>query len=109
MLVIENITLTDRAASEFHRQRPALKAEPGEVFALVWVSSHTRPGGTTVPGFKPGYMCGPLFSRDLASPWALAKLPDGSRFYFMPRFEWQPDGHYVVDKRGALFSVGPDR
>lgn len=35
MLVIENITLSDRAAAEFHRQRLAFKAEPGEVFALV--------------------------------------------------------------------------
>ncbi|MGV8856714.1 MAG: hypothetical protein ACOH2L_19015 [Devosia sp.] len=107
MILIRNISLTERAAPEFHRQRLAFRADPGEVFALVWVSSYVKRGGATRPGFVPGYMCGPLFLQGLASPWACAELSDGWRFYFLPRFKWRADDHYVVDKPGPLFSVGP--
>ena len=59
-----------------------------------------------MPGFEPGYMCGPIFSEGLSSDWARADLPDGSHFHFMPRFKWNVQERYVVDKQGALFSIG---
>lgn len=105
MILIENISLSDRAAGEFHRKRLAFRPRPGEVFALVWVSSFRDPSGVTVPGFEPGYMCGPLYEEGLASPWALAQLRGGAQFYFMPRFVWSADEHYLIDKQGSLFSV----
>ena len=105
MILIRNISLSERAAADFHRARLAFRPDPGEVFALVWVSSYANADGTAVPGFEPGYMCGPLYSHGLVSPWALAQLPDGSEFHFMPRFRWSAQEHYLVDKRGALFSV----
>jgi hypothetical protein len=105
MIPIRNISLTDQAAPAFHRERLAFRADLGEVFALVWVSSYTNADGTAVPGFEPGYMCGPLYSEGLAPPWALAQLPDGAQFYFMPRFAWNAQEHYLVDKQGSLFSV----
>jgi hypothetical protein len=108
MILIKNISLTRRAAADFQRQRLAFKAGPGEVFALVWVSSFANADGTAVAGFEPGYMCGPIYSRGLVSPWALAQLPDGSQFHFMPRFQWSAHERYVVDKPGALFSIGSD-
>jgi hypothetical protein len=107
MITIKNISLTARAAADFHRARLAFKPDHGEVFALVWVSSYANADGTAVPGFQPGYMCGPLYAHGLASPWALAELPDGSQFYFMPRFRWAAKDHYFVDKQGLLFSIAP--
>lgn len=105
MIRMTNISLSERASADFHRARRNFKADPGEVFALLWVSSYTNADGTAVPGFEPAYMCGPLYLEGLASPWALAQIPDGSQFYFMPRFEWSDQEHYLIDKRGQLFSV----
>ena len=107
MLTIENISLTERAAADFSRARSTFVASIGEAFALVWVSKYEDESGKTVPGFVPGYMCGPLYLEGLTAPWALAQLPDGSRFYFMPRFQWSADEHYLVDKQGPLFSITP--
>ena len=107
MIIIKNISLAERAAPDFHQKRLAFRADPGEVFALVWVSSYVNAEGVTLPGFEPGYMCGPLYSEGLAPPWTLAQLPDGSQFHFMPRFTWNAQAHYVVDKLGFLFSIGP--
>ncbi len=109
MMVMKNISLSERAAGEFHQKRRAFKAGPGEVFALVWVSSVKNAEGIIAPGFEPGYMCGPLFTEGLASPWILAQLQDGSQFHFMPRFQWSADEHYLVDKQGPLFSIAPTK
>lgn len=107
MILIQNISLSKRAADEFHRKRLAFRPRSGEVFALVWVTSFRDASGMTVPGFEPGYMCGPLYEEGLTSPWAVAQLPDGSQFHFMPRFKWSAEEQYLVDKPGALFSVAP--
>lgn len=106
MLLIANISLAKRAEADFHRERLAFRPDPGEVFALVWVSSYVGADGSAVPGFEPGYMCGPLYAKGLVSPWALAQLSDGSHFYFMPRFTWHANERYIVDKQGELFSIG---
>jgi hypothetical protein len=105
--MITNIALTERAAPDFRRAHSQFIAGAGEVFALVWVSEHRESNGTQVPAFEPGYMCGPLYSEGLTAPWVQAQLPDGSRFYFMPRFNWIAEEHYLVDKPGPLFSVEP--
>lgn len=52
-------------------------------------------------------MCGPLYSEGLSDDWALAVLPDGSRFNFVPRFRRSAQQSYVIDKQGVLFSIGP--
>ena len=105
MIPIANISLTERAAPAFHRERLAFRADPGEVFALLWVSSYTNADGTAFSGFEPGYMCGPLYLEGLAPPWVLAQLPDGAQFYFMPRFAWSAQDHYLIDRQGSLFSI----
>jgi hypothetical protein len=108
MMLIKNISLTKRAAADFHKQRLAFKAGPGEVFALVWVSKYVHStDGRTMPGFEPGYMSGPLYSEGLSPDWILAQLPDESQFHFMPRFKWSARERYLVDKQGFLFSIGP--
>lgn len=107
VVLIKNIHLTRRAAPEFEKRRLAFRPRPGEVFALVWVFKFVDANGVTAPGFEPGYMCGPIYAEGLDEHWALAQLPDGSQFYFMPR-AWLDDSQsYVVDKQGGLFSIGP--
>lgn len=104
---ITNIALTTRAAPEFYRKRKEFRGDKGEVFALIWVSKYVNASGASVPGFEPGYMCGPLYSDGLSDAWLLASLPDGAHFYFMPRAKWNRNDRYVVDKQGFLFSVAP--
>lgn len=107
VMLIKNIALSKQAAPDFHKRRLAFKPRPGEAFALVWVFRYVDANGVTLPGFQPGYMCGPLYSDGLTDDWALAQLPDGSQFHFMPRFKWSEDQNYIVDKQGFLFSIGP--
>ena len=105
MLRVTNISITKRAASVLSREWARFKADPGEAFALIYVSSFTNADGTTVDGFRPGYMAGPLYVKGLGSNWALARLPDGLEFYFNPRFKWSASDRYVVDHNGTLFSL----
>ncbi|MCP8884258.1 hypothetical protein NIM87_12140 [Devosia sp. XJ19-1] len=105
MQLIENISLSERAAVDFGRARSTFRAGLGEAFALVWVSDYREPTGETVATFTAGYMCGPVYLEGLAAPWALARLPDGAHFYFMPRFQWSAGKHYLIDKPGSLFSI----
>lgn len=107
VILIKNIALSEQAAPDFQRKRLAFKAREGEVFALVWVFRYVDAAGVSLPGFKPGYMCGPVYSDGLDDGWALAQLPDGSQFHFMPRFRWSANESYVVDQQGFLFSIGP--
>jgi hypothetical protein len=107
VLHISNISLTARAAPDFHRKRRAFRAESGEVFALVWVSKYTIASGKPAPGFEPGYMCGPLYADGLSDAWLLATLSDGAQFYFMPRSRWDAGRRYLIDKQGFLFSITP--
>ena len=104
---ISNIALTPRAAPEFYRKRQAFRAGNGEVFALIWVSRYASANGASVPGFEPGYMCGPLYADGLSDAWLLATLPDGAQFHFMPRGKWEPGKQYLVDRQDFLFSIGP--
>jgi len=104
---ISNIALTARAAPAFHKKRQAFRADSGEVFALIWVSKYDGANGAAVPGFEPGYMCGPLYSDGLSDDWLLATLPDGTQFHFMPRSKWEARKQYLIDTAGFLFSIRP--
>jgi hypothetical protein len=107
MMSVTNISITAKAAAALRRKRSTFKPAPGESFALVWVSSHVDADGQTLAGFTPGYMAGPLFTDQLSEGWALARMPDGTEFYFMPRFTWRADEQYIVDLSRALFSIEP--
>lgn len=110
MMPITNISITDKAATEFLRQRSTFKPRRGDVFALVYMFSFTNADGTAVEGFQPGYAAGPWPVDYLSSRWVVAQLPDGTEFHFMPKFKWSAREWYVVDMAGPvfpLFSIGP--
>lgn len=76
---------------------------------MLYSPSFTNPDGTTVTGFRPGYTVGSIPPNGLGDHWALARLPDGLEFLFMPKFK--PDGREVsVDLASdvmAIFSIRP--
>ncbi|WP_186767171.1 hypothetical protein [Devosia ginsengisoli] len=55
MLRITNISISDRAAEVVDRLWVTFRPqEPGDVFALAYMSSFTEADGSTVDGFTPG-------------------------------------------------------
>ena len=111
MLRITNISISDRAAEVLDRlwvtYRPQ---EPGDVFALAYMSSFTEADGSTVDGFRPGYTVYSLGLEGLARVWMLAEPAGAPQFYFMPKFDWSADEHYRVELASeafGTFSIGP--
>jgi hypothetical protein len=42
--------------------------------------------------------------------WAVAQPGNGIEFWFMPKFQWRAERHYVIDlisEKLRLFSIGP--
>lgn len=110
MLLLTNISITDRAAAVLQQEKLAFRARRGDVFALVYMFSFVNADGTIVEGFRPGYMAGPWPVEYLSARWAVARLPDGIEFHFMPRFEWNARARYIMDLVSPsleLFSIGP--
>jgi hypothetical protein len=111
MLLITNISVASVASKVLRQQRAKFRPrQPGDVLALLYTSSFTNPDGTTVAGFRPGYMVVSHSPVGLADHWVRARLSDGSDFLFMPKFRWVADEHYVVDMASevfALFSIEP--
>jgi hypothetical protein len=109
MLLITNISITEKAAITLDVLKATVEPLPGEIFALYYMVSFVEADGTTVEGFRPGYTAGSWKYRD-APMWALARFASGMEFHFMPRFIWRLDEHYSVDllsERHAIFSIGP--
>lgn len=107
---IHNISITARARPLLRRELGASRPRQGDVTALVHISTFTNADGTTVQGFEPGYMVGPVSDGHFGKVWALARLRDGTAFLFMPKFTWRAEENYLVDLASetfALFSIGP--
>lgn len=111
MIRITNIWATDRAYEVLRERRAKFRPRHrGEVFALSYMVSFTNADGTTVDGFRPGYVVDSHSLEGLDGTWAFAQLIDGPDFLFMPKFKWRSDGDYVVDMASdvfAIFSIGP--
>lgn len=110
MQLITNIAITERASKVLRDQRAKFRPRvAGEVFGLFYSPSFINADGTNVAGFRPGYMVGSQTPLGLGDHWALARLPDGSEFLFMPKFK--PDGsRRMVDLASevfAIFSIAP--
>jgi hypothetical protein len=103
--MIDNVSATPRAARVLKKAWEAYIPRAVEAFALVFCESYVNPDGTTVEGFQPGYVAGPLRTKGLSKYWLLAHLPDGIEFYFHPRSNWDPQAKYLVDLQGAMFSI----
>jgi hypothetical protein len=105
---ITNILATEEAGRTLRDWRSRHKLPGDQDAALVWVESYTNPGGSTVTGFKPGYMLGPLMKEGRDERWTLAQLSDGTEFYVMPPwFHWDPKSWYLIEKIGgfAMYSI----
>jgi hypothetical protein len=111
MLRITNIAITERAAEVLDRLRVTFRPQqPGDVFALAYLSSFTEVDGTSVAGFRPGYIVHSLSPTGLATMYALAQPPGAPEFYFMPKFDWRADEQYLIDlasEKLETFSIGP--
>jgi hypothetical protein len=111
LLRITNISISDRAAEVLDRLRVMFRPqEPGDVFALAYMSSFTEADGTTVNGFRPGYTVHSLAPEGLASSYVLAQPAGAPQFYFMPKFDWSADEQYLIDlasERFEMFSIAP--
>jgi hypothetical protein len=105
MRLITNIAARDHALQALHQQRDKFKPRlVGEVFALFYSPSFINQDGTTVAGFFPGYMVGSQSPVGLGDHWAMARLPDGLEFLFMPKFV--PDHRTVlIDLASNVFVI----
>jgi hypothetical protein len=111
MIRITNISVTERALPVLRKQRERFRPrDPGDVFALAYMSSFTNPDGSSVAGFSPGYMRHSVSPKERGEMWALAQPLDGVDFLFMPKFKWSADDQYIIDlvsEKFELFSIEP--
>ena len=111
MLRMTNISATVEAAQPLEQMRAAISLRPGELLALVYMSSFTKADGTPAPGFVPGYVSYPDPLQNQSEAWTLVHLPNGFEFCFIPKFRWDADRRYVVDVASpsyATLSIGPE-
>lgn len=110
MLRITNISISDRAAEVLDRLWVTFRPqEPGDVFALAYMSSFTEADGSTVDGFRLGYAAYFLAPDGLAGVWLIAQPAGAPQFYFMPKFGWSADERYLIDlasEKFETFSIG---
>jgi hypothetical protein len=102
---ISNISITPEALPMLQRMRASVPVRPGELFALVYMSSFSNSRGVAVPGFVPGYVAYPDPLRKLSERWVAAHLPDGVEFCFVPKYRLNADQHYLIDVASPRFST----
>ena len=109
---IHNISITDRAAISLKKVRTRSRLQVKDLLEFGFIGSFTNADGSTVAGFRPGYMAsrsGPPGNGPAAGD-LFAHLADGTVFHFMPKFKWDPAKWYLVDVTSepyALFSIAP--
>jgi hypothetical protein len=104
---VYNISITDRAAKFLREDRARSRLDAGDVLAFGFISRFVNADGSTVHGFEPGYMATAQPASEVSESDLVAQLPDGTVFYFMPKFQWEAEEHYLVDLVGFMFSIGP--
>ncbi|UYN99694.1 MAG: hypothetical protein KIT02_00140 [Devosia sp.] len=111
MLRIANISATVRAAELLDQQRVIFRPrDPGDAFALTFISSFVDERGSIVAGFVPGYTADSVSPMNLSDMWALGQPSGAPEFLFMPKFRWRADERYLIDVASEafdLFSIGP--
>lgn len=106
MIRIANISITKRAAELLDCHRVLFKPrDPGDVFALTYMSSFTNADGTSVAGFAPGYTPDSIAPVALSDIWALAQPLGAPEFLFMPRFVWSASALYGIDIASEVFQL----
>jgi hypothetical protein len=110
MKQITNISATEEAELALRAWQARHKLPSNQDCALVWVESYTEPDGSTVAGFKAGFMLGPIMKEGRDARWVLARLPEGTEFYVLPQlFHWSPVGWHLIEniKGFAMYSNRP--
>lgn len=108
MKIIMNISATEESSRAMRAWQERHRLASNQDCALVWVESFTERDGSTVSGFKSGFMLGPIMKQGRDPRWVLARLPDGTEFNVLPQlFNWSPAGWYLIEKmKGfAMYSV----
>lgn len=101
MKTVTNVAVTDRAVAIFESEMKKRRPGSRELLVLHFMPSFANADGTRVDGFLPGYTIDYVADRDFGPLWLMARLPDGTAFRFMPKFEWSSDRRYVVDQASA--------
>jgi hypothetical protein len=110
MLRIANTFATAEAGRILQQMRASVPLQPGDLFALVYMSRFAKADGMAAPGFVPGYVAYPDPLRNPSEAWALVHLPDGFEFCFIPKFRLVANQRCAVDvasKSYATLSIGP--
>ena len=107
-MLIDNITITERAWAIFRREQARHQSNPPLSIALYYMPAFTNADGSKVEGFSPGYTIDFVAQPPPGERWITAKLPDGTAFQFMPKFIWRADERYVIDQASAYtLSIEP--
>ena len=113
MIQITNISITEKALRILREKHARFRPRnERETFGMYFMVSYKNPDGSMMEGFRPGYSVDSVPATDLGDHWALAHIPDGPDFLFMPKFTWSADEHYLVDVASEvfeLFSIGSVR
>jgi hypothetical protein len=108
MLKVDNVDVTERAWAIFRQQRGRNPTNPSRVIALHFMPTFVNADGSNVEDFAPGYTIDFVAGIPPGEGWVQASLPDGSSYYFMPKFDWRADTRYVVDQASAYtLSIRP--
>lgn len=102
---IANLSITELAAEALRRARLEVKPSPTSALALVYTSSFRERDGSSMRGFRPGYLPTPWPADYLGSAWLRAHLADTGEFFLMPRFRWKLEESYVLDATWPVFSI----
>ena len=108
MLHVINVSISNAAKSIIERQIQKVTAEH-KVVGFAYISKFVNPDGSTVAGFRPGYMGSPMPRPMHDSAWLLIRSGCLS-FYLFPHFSWDANEQYRIDHVGgdfALLSIEP--
>jgi hypothetical protein len=102
---VVKLMVTASADSALRRAFADFEPKQGTGLALVYTSTFTNSDGTTVRGFRPGYLPSPWPASYLGSAWIRAKIVDAGEFYLMPNFRWRVENQYLLDADWPVFSI----
>lgn len=104
---IDNVTVTERAWTIFRQQQDRHGSNAPLSIVLHYMPTFTNADGTDVDEFAPGYTIDFVVQPPSGNRWLAALLPDGTEFRFMPKFTWNLEGRYIVDRASAYtLSIG---
>jgi hypothetical protein len=102
---IANITVTGPATLSLYREVASTRVVENHVLALTYLAYVRNPDGTSIAGFRPGYMVSGYPAAYLRGDTPRVHLPDGLVFYLLRSFGWRPDRLYRIDVVDSCYTV----